>query len=508
MSKKFTFAVEDDWDRYRQTKTPLRTNPTQPWQKELWEFRNSVGELRFLSAWLGAALCQIKFKASKVGAPASPVSQRVQSVADQIAGGPAGVRELLNRWTDFYLYPGEGYLAVLSLPGRNRIPGSIAKVGDVQWFMLATTVVDTARGTTITLPDQTKHTYSKTNDTLARIYTPDPENQHNADSPLRSALPSLREIRSADITLAHALSKRVIGAKILVTPNEMNLPDPRRAPGAESVDPDAPDLPPAEPEHLSNDSASRLQNLIFEALQATSEDPESVLAYMPVVVGVDSAYANAFKLLDLGGEITDKAMQIRESAINRLSMAADLPPEVLKGIGSSSNHWGSGSVRQEAHRHALKPAQLLADALTEKLFRPMLERTGYGNPDDYELLVDASALVQNTDRTEAAIALRDRHQLKSTSVVQALGFSAEEATITLTDMNVKQWALEQINADPLLYGAYYNLAGLPAPANDPAQAVAPRDVGDEDDDVKRDPSPRGSDTSRKNRKQSNQPRVN
>lgn len=379
------------------------------WQSQAWGYYDSVGELRYVCSWLSNALSRCTLVASDVnmdtGQPTGTTEdERVVGMVSDIAGGPAGQATLLGKLATYLTVPGDAWVAILDRDGSE------------EWHVVSTDeVVRRAggRGVTVLLPDGTEHRVNTETDTLTRVYRPHPRNQRQADSPVRAALPILREIVRLGQYVEATAKSRLASNGILAVPNELSLPSQKAPPPA--ADPDAPGLPAPTPEGygLPDDDPldygdhdhtgpEGLVDAMLETFQIAVQEPGSAAALAPIVLqGPGDQLAN-IQHISLGTEFTDTVMKLREAATKRLALALDVPAEVLLGIGSA-NHWSAWAIEESAIKLHVEPLlTLICDRLTEHVLRPLLVRHGHPDPDSAVIWFSTAGLSQRPNRTEEA----------------------------------------------------------------------------------------------------------
>lgn len=403
---------------------PGGNSRTDSWQTQAWQFYDSVGELRFVVSWIASALSRCTLVASDVGPDGHPTGstedQIVQETVAEIAGGPAGQAALLGRLATFLSVPGDGYVVILYRDGVE------------EWHVLSREEVKKrADGTVeVILQGETRELDPDT-DSVTRIPRPHPRNARETDSPVRAALPILREIIRLGQHIETTAKSRLVGAGIMFVPNEMSLPPSEDAPTGEP-DPDAPGLPPVEPgldEYAPTERATPadLSAAIIETASIAIEDPGSAAAATPIVVGVPADYIGKVQHLKFGLDWADTVLSLRTAAIKRLALALDVPAEILLGLGET-NHWSAWQVEESAIKIHIEPLlTLICDRLTTSLLRPVLEARGYGDrAEDHCVWYDTSKLSQRPNRAPEALALWDRGLLSNEVVLRAHGYDPKE----------------------------------------------------------------------------------
>lgn len=333
------------------------------WQGEAWGMLDLVGELSFAVLWKTALLSRFRLVASDIdpetGKPTGTTENAdARQLVQRIAGGATGQSQMLGRLAPLLMFPGEGWLVII-------FPG-----GEEQWHVLSSDEVK-ARGDTVelTLPDGTRYVMNQEIDTLARIWRPHPRVSTQATSPVKAALPILREIVRMTQNIEGAGKSRQAGNGIIVIPEEVSISSNPAPTGA--IDPDAPGLPsgPAPSRFVS---ADELRIQLQEAMSTAIADPSSAAALVPIIVKVKGEYVDKIRHIRFDSEVSDKAQEAREKAIRRLAMTLDMPAEVLLGL-ADLNHWSLYGVEEEAVRwHAKPDMEIICASLTNELLRPIL----------------------------------------------------------------------------------------------------------------------------------------
>lgn len=404
--------------------TSVGDSKTDSWQKQAWDFYDTVGELRFVVSWIASALSRCTLVASDVGPDGHPTGstedQVVRDTVAEIAGGPAGQAALLGRLATFLSVPGDGYIVILYRDGVE------------EWHVLSKEEVKKrADGKVEVILQGEARELDPATDSVTRIPRPHPRNARETDSPVRAALPILREIIRLGQHIETTAKSRLVGAGIMFVPNEMSLPPAEDAPTGEP-DPDAPGLPPVEPgldDYAPTERATPadLSAAIIETASIAIEDPGSAAAATPIVVGVPADYIGKVQHLKFGLEWADTVLALRNAAIKRLALALDVPAEILLGLGDT-NHWSAWQVEESAIKIHIEPLlTLICDRLTTGLLRPVLEARGYGDrAEDHCVWYDTSKLSQRPNRAPEALALWDRGLVSNEVVLRAHGYDPEK----------------------------------------------------------------------------------
>lgn len=392
------------------------------WQSQAWTFYDTVGELRFVISWIASALSRCTLVASDVGPDGHPTGSTanptVTATVAEIAGGPAGQAALLGRLATFLSVPGDGYIAIMYRDGVE------------EWHVLSKEEVKKrADGKVEVILQGETRELDPVTDSVTRIARPHPRNARETDSPVRAALPILREIIRLGQHIETTAKSRLVGAGILFVPNEMSLP-PADGPTGET-DPDAPGLPPVAPDldgyaPTERATPADLSAAIIETAGIAIEDPGSAAAATPIVVGVPADYIGKVQHMKFGLEWADTVLALRTAAIKRLALALDVPAEILLGLGDT-NHWSAWQVEESAIKIHIEPLlTLICDRLTTGLLRPVLEARGLGeDAADFCIWFETSKLSQRPNRAPEALALWDRGLLSNEVVLREHGYDPD-----------------------------------------------------------------------------------
>lgn len=473
------------------------TSDRKDWQKEAWDRLDDVGELRFAIQWKKALVSRFRLVASDLdpdtGRPTGTTENAAaRDIVRRIAGGTAGQAQLIGRFTVLLSVPGEGWLAIIY---REVEDGAGIKRIEEQWHVLSTEEIETkGQITTIQLQDGTKHEMDPETDTLSRIWDPHPRRTWEADSAVRSALPTLREIIRMGQNIEGAGKSRQAGNGLLVLPEEISMP-PKQPPTGE-VDPDAPALPQPQPP-VQYVTTAEIRAALQAAMAEAIQNPSSAEALVPILLQTKGEWIDKIRHIKFDSQVQEQSITTREKAIRRLALALDMPSEVLLGL-ADLNHWSLWGVEDEALRwHSAPLMETICDGLTEHLLRPMLERDG----------IDAENLVVWYDQTDVeSDPEHDKHVkeayelgiLKSEAYAREIGVSEDDVYDLTTIEGWGAWAADAVRKNPehLAILAPILRATLPelelpeAPEPPPPPALEPPPTDNEDDDVQGPPDTR------------------
>lgn len=374
-----------------------RNEVTKDWQRQSWEFYDSVGELRFGANWVGNALSRVVLFATTDTAQGAKdlTSGPAYDAVEALFGNATGRSQMLNTYGIHLSVPGESY--VIAIPQSGDTPD--------EWMIVSTDeirrlgdgwVLDRGDGDKTPVP---------TSALVLRIWRPHPRSFYEADSPCRAVLPILREIVQLTKHVAASIDSRLGGAGLLFVPSEMTFATP-----ADGTDPGDPSTDP-------------FMVALTEAMLTPIEDRGSAAAIVPIVVKAPAATISAAQHMTFSTPLDQAAQSLRDEAIRRLALGMDLPPEVMLGQGDS-NHWSSWQVDESAIKVHIEPAcNLLCDALTRLYLWPVLQKQGVKSWEKFYIRADTSALRTRPNHSSEAIQLYDRLEIGGEALRRETGFS-------------------------------------------------------------------------------------
>ena len=442
------------------------------WENEAWEMVDLVGELAFGIMWKAALLSRFRLIASDLdpdtGLPTgSTENVRAKEIVRGIAGGVAGQSQMLGHASPLLSVPGQFYIAVIY--PQNKATG----VTTEEWHVLSRDEIKT-QGTTVTLtlPDDSKYEMNPETDTISRIHRPHPRKSSMATSPIKSALPILREIVRMTQNIEGAGKSRQAGNGILFLPEEVSMSTQQAPTGA--VDPDAPTLPPPPPV-VKFVNSEEIRVALQEAMSIAIKDPSSAAALVPIILQMKGEWIDKVRHLTFGSEVSEKSQIIRENGVRRLAMTLDMPPEVLLGQ-ADLNHWSLTGVEEQAVRwHTAPDMEIICDGLTQNLLRPMMGE----EPGSETVVVWYTTEDVEAEPDEALVSSAfDRGLVNSAAVLRKLRLSPEDDGYPMTEQGWRDWAADRVRSKPELLPVLGPLLSLPtvvepAPAIDEAPADPP-----------------------------------
>lgn len=369
------------------------------WQGEAWNFWEQVGELRFLSTWIGNVMSRARLVAAKrEGRMLMPLAEGPAVEAmDALYGGPQGQAEMIQSLGVHLTVAGEAYVT-------NRATGD-------QWNTLA------AGKVTQSSPKRLEARYGTENDPVRlspqdlvmRFWTPNPRDPTRPDSPTRACLSTLAQIVGYDQHIAAQIRSRLAGAGILFMSSEVQFPVP------EGADPNA-------------SQAQHFMSLLGEAMMTPIADPSNPSALVPIVAMVPTEALGKNELVKFWTDLDAAVVDMRDAAIKRFALGMDTPPEILLGV-ADTNHWNAWLSEESAIKAHLEPRLgVIASGVTTAYLRPAIKgQIGGDDLADYFCLADTASIRLRPNRSTEAIELYDRGELSGPALRRETGFQPEDA---------------------------------------------------------------------------------
>lgn len=454
-----------------------------PWHEEAWGFRDVTGELRFAELWLGNSLSRVKLIAAKrpePGAQPVPVTDgpAAELVAD-LAGGPGGQAALNRAFAAQLMTPGVAYL--VGQPGEQTTnQWGVHSADEIR--LSSSTEEDGLRSYDLRTGDDIKDWRPLTADSLVvKVWRPHPRWAWVPDSPVRGALPILRELTLLTQHVEASATSRLAGAGILAIDSTVEFEEGWDAWLAD----------------------------FLATVTKPIKDRGVAAAYAPFPVRIPGPNMKD-KLLHImfNTPFDEHALKLRDEAIGRLATAMDMPKAAL--TGEQENHWGKWATTEEGITLHVEPnMEIVCDGLTKGYLLPGLaagqqRRTGEvvttqderrlrvlreaptPDPEDGEWLVwfDTSDLRVRPDRSQDTMEAYDRWEVDGDKLRTELGIS-EAKPPTGPDFNRRVWiqmlgtelaplAIEKLGlatADEIEAAR----PAAPAPALPPGDQAAPED---------------------------------
>lgn len=410
--------------RVRGVSANVEITEQQAWSNEAWSLFDEVGELSYVVNALADRVGQASLFVGKADgvsrAPSILEDNEVpeaQEVLTFFGGGASNVGQLLSRASANLTVAGACYF--VGIPREwmtNGKPNSNTYEEEIDFSSLVWEVLSTSE-VQLNVTGNYKinfrgHNFDGVDPNsiyIVRVWDSHPRYWNQATSPVRPALPILREIVGLTQHVSAQIDSRLAGAGVLFVPEGVKA-------GTQSASGDF-------------DEADAFTESLVDAMVTPIQDRGAASAIVPLVVSIPEDTAKDIKHVSFSNNLDKEAPALRSESIRRLALAMNMPPEVLLGSGSM-NHWGAWLVEEDTIKTHVEPVlALICNALTLQILRPYLEAVGYSTEEANTLSVwyDISDLVSRPIRTEDAVKLYELGEISGKTLREASGFGEEDA---------------------------------------------------------------------------------
>ena len=398
---------------------------TEAWQADAWNFYDTVGELRFGVNWIANAMSRVNLVAaappSMAGDEPTPISAEIEGftaaqyraaeIVQTISGGSAGQGQMLSAFGTHLSITGIGWL--VAEPDLNDPTADVFETWNVyssDEIRMGSDGIEIATGSRVWRPVHP-------NAIVIKVWRPHPRRSWEPDAPTHGVLGVLREIDLLQKHIQASAQSRLAGAGLLAIPSEAVFP-PGQGPQSTIEDIDADDQNTRPPDDTFVET-------LIDAMTTPIADRGSAAAVVPLVVKIPGEYVDKVKHLSFATPFDSNVLNLMESAITRLSLGMDIPPEILTGK-SSGNHWTAWQVAEESITLHIEPlSETICHALTIGYLKAALEAEGY-DPDEAMVWYDTSDLTTRPDKSRGAIEAYDRNELSAEALLRELGLSLDD----------------------------------------------------------------------------------
>lgn len=376
-----------------------------------WDFFDTVPEVGTYADWCSNAMSGARLFAGKMGSdgeilPGSDDTRASQLVAS-IAGGPAGQSILLGDAGTQLAVAGDMWIVIVPDTESDDMASD-------RWVVLSTEEVTVQRGKLKAIIDGEELDIPEYNPDVPpdpgapvyfRVWKPSPRRHALATSPVIRSLVILEELRLLNAAVAAIARSRITGRGILLIPAGTRFPV---QPGQDQAE-------------------DSLLDTFIEVASTAIREPESAAATVPIVLELPGDLIGDVKWLQFTSEFDAMALQLRDEAIRRFATGADVPAEVLMGLGDAS-HWGAWAITAEALRMGAEPKLgLVCDGLTNEWLRPILEAEGEADADEWMVWYDTSGLRSSSNKGASALEAYKQGLISGDAARRELGFTEADA---------------------------------------------------------------------------------
>jgi hypothetical protein len=391
----------------RTARATLKSTGLEEWQHQAIHHHDICGELAYVTGFEARSASKATLYAAKLSDDPTIEPARVNDVdhpaykaVAEFMGGPVGQAQALSTISQQWTIIGISYL--VAWDDNNSPSGKV-------WHVLSPREVTyrkglwtfTVNGDTVVKTDQ-----GPGSAWVLRIWNPHPFSQWEPTSPTRPLLPVLNELEALTKHVAATIDSRLTGAGLLLLPNEIDFP----------YDPD--DLQEGE---------NPVVHVLVTTAQNALQDHEHASARVPVVMQTPGEYVDKANLIQFATDLDSMTVELRKELIRRMALGLDIPPEILLGLGSSTQ-WAAWQVEEATIKLHTEPRlQSFCTAFTTGWMRPQLKAKGLPDWDQYVFGFDTTNLKLRPNRAADAKNLHDDLLITDEARRRSSGFSEDEA---------------------------------------------------------------------------------
>jgi hypothetical protein len=353
-----------------------------PWQQQALEVVGLVPELSYASRFYSRMLKQLRV----FPATLNDVEQLTEiteglpvEILNRVRDPSGGKSQLLQSYGRLMFITGEGLLFGRDLE-TERERWSFVWNGEIE---IETMSNGTVKKIIHKLSGASTREYGPGEAVVYRMWTPAPWRSYEAESPMLAGLSIAEELIALTKSVRATTVSRLTNG-LLFLPTEIAPPP---AEGGSDEDP-------------YNDPWS--EDLLNHFVTAI-ENPGTAEAAAPLVSWVMGEHIEKIKFVKLHDSANDyMEKDLRGEAIDRLAYGLDMPPEALKGLGSS-NHWASMQILGDMWKsHGAPIAQQFCDELASAYLQPALREADYPDWESVVIGYDEARVVVKPDRSDDA----------------------------------------------------------------------------------------------------------
>jgi hypothetical protein len=376
------------------------------WQENAWDLFGVIPEVRFAATWIGNAMGGARLYAGRRledgTVEKAPDGHPAAEIVSQVAGGAGGQSQFLAEFGPHLVVAGEAWIIIRP-----------TDTGEADWRVLSVAEVKQQQGTMtaeidgaeVEIPPYDADAAVDPDTPVAiRVWDPHPRRHIEADSPVRSSLVVLEELRLLNAAVAAAARSRLVGRGVVFMPNGVSFPT---APGQEAQD--------------------DIVDVFMEVASTAYREPESAAATVPIILQIPGEMIGQIQHLKFESDFDEIAIKLRDECIRRFATGLETPPEVLLGMGSL-NHWGAWLASAEGVRLGVEPRlTLVSNALTTQWLRPLLEAQGVTDAAEWLVWHDTSQLRVQANRAATALEAFQAGLISDVAARRETGFSETDA---------------------------------------------------------------------------------
>jgi hypothetical protein len=395
------------------------TAGTRGWEAEATHMYDIVPELRYGISWSASSASRAALIAAKV--PSHPAAQPVP--IDESSREALPLRELaptapeqsvfLSRITTLLKLVGKWWLVGFDDPvigGRRRwlvlSDREYTEVGSQIRFMHPDT------GQEIRMDRLVEGLAAELRPRAAWVipmWFPHPMDSSMPDAPVRALIDTLHELVDLSGHVQTAARSRLAGAGLLLMPSSLKPIAPGQSTGVN---------PP---------KGNPAMRALTRTAQAAFQNPQDVSRHLPVIFEGNQEALNAVRHLTLDTPFDERVDSLRTSAVRRIAIGLDIPPEVLSGMGDL-NHWTAWQVDSAGQKINVAPSlAFICRELTRKYYQPALQAMGVPNPQQYMIWYDDTSLENTPNKAEVALSAYELGLVSGDAARETIGYGPADA---------------------------------------------------------------------------------
>jgi hypothetical protein len=355
------------------------------WQQEARRLYDIIGELRFVSNWIGSACSRVRLYVAEVDkngrVQQETTETKIAALAETLLGGPAAQAEALRMLGINLTIVGDAFVLA-------RSNGQPLDEEDAIWTVVSGTELrrwgPNGQNVAWLYGDrrQDKEILDPDKDLIIRIWTPHPRRNLWADSPTRGAMPMLWEIERLTRFVFAQIDSRLVSAGLFPIPKEVSFPD------------EDPELT----------GADQLAERLMRTGAAGLKGEGTAAGVVPTFVEMPMEALGKLQNIQFTSELSQHAMELRQEAIRRFALAMDIDPSILSGMGDG-NHWSAWQIQEGQIKVHIEPMMTrICDGLSNAYLKPAL-KVMKKDPERYTLWYDTAPLVVRPDRLKETLEL-------------------------------------------------------------------------------------------------------
>jgi len=394
------------------------------WQAEVWNFYDSVGEVKFSSGFVGSCLSRctltVGLRDSKGnigpcfdenGDPLKdengqllPGVERAEEARDLIAAlknNVGGQSQLLR------------VMGInLSVAGEFHLVGSGAgdpyqlapNVGEIQQWEVLSTFEFRSKGEDYerrTMPGATAQEIPGDTVHVVRIWKSHPQWSELPDSNMQAVRDILEELVLLTREVRGDTQSRLSNGKVLLIPEEIEWPDD-------------------EAEDGSSEAGDAFTRDLIRTMSTAISDKASAAAVVPFIIRGPAEMLDHIRTEDLSRTNPSESSAKRTEAVQRFAQGIDLPVEIVSGH-SGSTFANAVVIDDATYKVHIEPLlETIVDGLTAGYLIPAMGDT------PLVVFYDSTELVSRPNRSQDAKDVHDRFALSDASLRTSTGFSESD----------------------------------------------------------------------------------